>query len=373
MKKICVVTAARSEYGLLKWLMQDIDSTSAFQLQTIVTGGHFLKEQGYTIDLIKEDGFNISYIVDAKLDTTAPARIVESMGRMSAGFAKAFEELEPDFLIVLGDRYELLPICSAALMMRIPIIHIGGGDVTTGAIDDQIRNAITMMADYHFPSTEAAVENIARMRGSMKNIWAVGEPGLDAFNHEELLSRNALASNLCIDANKKWILMTYHPETCESLEYNLKNVKYCIDELIKETNQQVIITYANADFGGEQINEYVRQKAKEYPDIIKAIPSLGHRRYLSYMKQVDFVIGNSSSGILETPFLNIPAINIGNRQKGRYLCGNIIQCEPNTEAIRKAMALTEAVRNTPHNDLNHWGDGNTSKRIIQIMKDKICL
>lgn len=371
MKKICVVTAARSEYGLLKWLMHDIDNTSAFQLQTIVTGGHLLKEQGYTIDLIKEDGFNISYVVDAKLDTTAPARIVESMGRMSAGFAKAFEELEPDFLIVLGDRYELLPICNAALMMRIPIIHIGGGDVTTGAIDDQIRNAITMMADYHFPGTEASAQNIIRMRNSKKNIWAVGELGLDAFNREKLLSRNELAEKLCINADRHWALMTYHAETKENTEHNLNTVKLCIDELITLEDFQTVITYANADYGGKRINEYIERRASENPNKLKVIPSLGHLNYLSYMKQVAFIIGNSSSGIIEGPFLNIPVINIGNRQKGRYQCSNIYQCHPNNSSIKNAIQQIMSTNITSSDDLSYWGDGHSSERIIEILKTNI--
>ena len=371
MKKICFVTAARSEYGILKWLMKDIDESDDFSLQLIVTGGHLSYDQGHTIDQIMEDGFKIDYTVDAQLDTTSTARIAESMGRMAEGFAKAFEELEPDYLLILGDRYELLPICSTAFVMRIPIIHISGGDVTEGAIDDGIRNAVTMLAQYHFPGTKDSAENIIRMRGSDKNVWAVGEPGLDSFNREKLLSRDELANILQLDVNKRWALMTYHAETKENIEYNICNVKTCIDVLVGQKNLQTVVTYANADFGGKQINEYIEEAAKEYSDRIKVVPSLGHFKYLSFMKQVNFVIGNSSSGIIEAPFMNIPTINIGDRQKGRYQCGNIIQCEPKIDAIKKAVSNIEVLRNTPHTDLNYWGDGHTSERIIEILKSEL--
>ena len=370
MKKICFVTAARSEYGLLKWLMSDIDKCEEFELQIIVTGGHLSAEQSHTIDQIIEDGFDITYIVDSKLDTSSTARIAESMGRMSEGFAVAFEKLEPDYLVVLGDRYELLPICNTAFVMRIPIIHLSGGDVTEGAIDDGVRNAVTMLADYHFPGTEDSAKNIIRMRGSSVNVWAVGEPGLDSFNREKLLGREELANNLGLNPNKRWGLMTYHAETRESIDYNIENVTACIEELVKE-DIQTLVTYANADFGGKQINECVEEQAKKYPDKIIVIPSLGHYRYLSYMKQVELVIGNSSSGIVEAPFMNIPVINIGDRQKGRYQCGNVLQCEPNRAAISSAIKATLGSKLVHHDDLNYWGDGHTSERILSILKENI--
>lgn len=371
MKKICFVTAARSEYGVLKWLMKDIDESKDFTLQLIVTGGHLSYDQGHTIDQIIEDGFKIDYIVDAHLDTTATARIAESMGKMAECFAKAFETLKPDYLLVLGDRYELLPICNTAFVMCIPIIHLSGGDVTEGAIDDGIRNAITMLAQYHFPGTKDAAQNIIRMRNSDKKVWAVGEPGLDSFNREKLLTRKGIAADLHLNINMRWALMTYHAETRKSVEYNINNVKNCINVLINYNDLQTVVTYANADFGGKQINEYIVEAAKKYPKKLVVVPSLGHFRYLSVMRQVDFILGNSSSGIIEAPFMNIPTINIGDRQKGRYQCGNIIQCEPELEAISKAVSNIEGLRDIPHDDLNYWGDGHTSERIMEILKREL--
>lgn len=368
MIKICIVTAARSEYGLLKWLIKDIDDSSEFELQLIVTGGHLSYEQGHTIDQITEDGFNITYVVDAELNTSTTAQIAESMGKMSQGFAKAFEELKPDYLLILGDRYELLPICNTAFVMRIPIIHLSGGDVTEGAIDDGIRNAVTMLADYHFPGTIESKNNIVRMRNSDKNIWAVGEPGLDSFYREELLTREELANDLELDINKKWGLMTYHAETRESLKYNLDSVQMCIESLLRKNDLQTVITYANADFGGKQINEYLELVSSNNSDKLKVIPSLGHFRYLSYMRQTEFVIGNSSSGIVEAPFLNIPVINIGNRQKGRYQCGNVIQCAAEKQAIKQAFEDLETKQTEKPKDLNYWGDGHTSERIVEVLR-----
>ena len=370
MKKICVVTAARSEYGLLKWLMHDIDADRCFQLQLVVTGGHLLKEQGCTINAIREDGFKIDAIVDPNLDTTSTETIAASMGRMAERISKVFKELQPDLLIVLGDRYELLPICSTAFIMRIPIAHISGGDVTEGAIDDGVRNAVTMMSDYHFPGTEDSAKNIERMRGSNKNIWVVGEPGLDAFNRIKLMTREQLADNLGLDISKKWCLMTYHSETKKSLEHNIETVRNCIECLECYDDLQVVMTYSNADFGGDKINEILETAAKRDPITFKVCSSLGQLRYLSFMKQISFVLGNSSSGIVEAPFVGVPVVNIGNRQKGRYFCKNIIQCDNNKDKIKLAIKESFCF-SLDTSDCVYWGEGNSSKKILSILHNKI--
>ena len=369
-KKICFVTAARSEYGLLKWIMKDVLTSDKFHFQLIVTGSHLLKEQGHTIDYILDDGFVIDEIVDETIDNSSSEMIADTMGRIAQGFAKAFAKLRPDYVVVLGDRYELLPICNTAFVMRIPIIHLSGGDVTEGAIDDGIRNAVTMLSDYHFPGTEDAATNIIRMRGSDKNVWTVGEPGLDSFYREEVMTRTELADNLGLNHDKRWALMTYHPETKKSLEHNLKVVKDCISALLKETDTQTVATYANADYGGQQINEYLERVAKQYPEKIKVIPSLGHARYLSFMHQVVFVLGNSSSGIVEAPFLNIPVINIGDRQKGRHLCANVLQCKSETQDILEAVhKIATSPKNENTSDLNYWGDGHTSEKVVSLLEE----
>lgn len=367
MKKLCFVTSARSEYGLLKWLMKEVDKSESFHLQLIATGGHLLHEQGHTVDQIREDGFTIDSEVDVKLDYSTKEKIASSMGRMAEGMAHAFSILKPDYLVVLGDRYELLPICNTALVMGVPIVHISGGDVTEGALDNCIRNAITMIATYHFPGTEESAANIRRMRGNDENIWVVGEPGLDSFNREELHGRATLVEMLGLDDSKQWVLMTYHAETNNTLEANMKAVKNCCNALADTNGIQVVMTYANADYGGSQINEYLEKTAKDNPEKFKCIPSLGSSRYLSLMRQASLVIGNSSSGIVEAPSLRIPAVNIGDRQKGRHLCSNVIQTGTSYQDIIGAIkrALNNEVDTT---DVDCWGDGNTSSKIIHVME-----
>ena len=367
MKKICFVTAARSEYGTLKWIMNDIKMSGVFELQLIATGGHLMKEQGHTIDQIIEDGFQISEIVDVGLDLSSASQIAASMGRMAALFATAFEKLKPDYLVVLGDRYELLPICNTAFVMRIPIIHLSGGDITEGAIDDGIRNAVTMLATYHFPGTAASADNIIRMRGTSSNVWVVGEPGLDAFNREKLMTREALAEIFGLKLSAKWALFTYHAETTRELQYNLDTVNNCVDVLKKMEDYQIMATYSNADFGGNFINEILEDTARERPDKFIVVPSLGQLRYLSFVRQAEFVVGNSSSGIIEAPFLRIPVVNVGDRQKGRYQCNNIVQSESNYESIEKGIAYAVSKR-IVETDLGYWGDGHTSERIVKILE-----
>ncbi len=370
MKKICFVTAARSEYGPMKWIMQDVRAMQDVSFQLIVTGGHLLEKQGFTVKQIEDDGFHIDKKIHVDIDNTSKLSIAQSMGEIGTKFAAALDELDPDYLVVLGDRYELLPICSTAFIMEIPIIHFSGGDVTEGAIDNGVRNAITMLASYHFPSTQDSLNNIIRMTGSPENVWAIGEPGLDAFNRIKLLSREELAESLNLSAGSDWALLTYHPETRESVDHNVKTIRNCIDCLLKINNLQIIATYANLDLGGDQINQILLETANHYSQRFIAVSSLGQIRYLSTMKQVSFIIGNSSSGILEAPFLSIPVVNIGNRQQGRYQCANIIQSGSSKEEINKAIEEARCLK-PDKNDLSYWGTGQTSKKFIEILQRNI--
>jgi len=369
MKKICVVTATRAEYGYLKWLMKDILNNAHLELQLVVTGSHLCKDQGYTIDVIKNDGFPISAEFDAQIDNSSAQTICETMARYGDGFAKIFGRLQPDCVIILGDRYELLPICSTAFMMKIPIVHLCGGDVTEGALDDGVRNAVTMMAEYHFPLTEESAQNIIRMRGTNKNVYTVGSTSLDIFNRVKLMTRNELAENLNLDSKKKWILCTLHSETKESIDYDLLMAKNMIDALLAlGSDYEIVITKANTDLGGKEINEYIEQVVSTDNNIIKLVPSLGQLRYLSYMKQVVMVIGNSSSGVLESSFLSIPTVNIGNRQKGRYLCNNVVTSDIDESEIKSAIneALCKQIR---MDDLYYYGDGHASEKIVKILEE----
>lgn len=367
MKKICVVTATRAEYGYLKWLMKDILDDSELELQVIATGTHLDKTQGHTVDQIIADDIPVTAEVDVHLDNSSPKAICETMARYGNAFSQIFAKLQPDVVVVLGDRYELLPICSTAFMMQIPIAHLSGGDVTEGALDDGVRNAVTMLATYHFPITEDCANNIRRMRGSEKNVFVTGSTSLDFFNRTDLMSREQLSENLGLDTKKKWALCTLHSETKRSTEYNLqmaKNLFSAMAEILPE--YQIVITKANADFGGKEINAYIEQAVKGNTSQFVIVPSLGQKRYFSYMKQVHLVIGNSSSGILESPYLGVPTVNIGERQKGRYRCNNIVQC--GVEEIKIKSAIREALNGRYAIKSTYWGDGNASAKIIAVLK-----
>lgn len=368
MKKICVVTATRAEYGYLKWLMKDIQADPSLELQVIATGTHLDKTQGHTVDQIIADGIPVTAEVDVQLDNSSSKSICETMARYGNGFAEVLSNLQPDVVVVLGDRYELLPICSTAFMMQIPIAHLSGGDVTEGALDDGVRNAVTMLATYHFPITEDCAKNIRRMRGEDKNIFVTGSTSLDFFNRTTLMTRDELAENLGLDANKKWALCTLHSETKQNVEYNVQMAENLITAMKDNLSDfQVVITNANADLGGQEINKLMNVAAKENSNQFINVPSLGQKRYLSYMKQVELVLGNSSSGILESPYLGIPTVNIGERQKGRHRCENIVQSGIEKtdvdNSIKEALSGKYAISST------YWGDGNASEKILKVLKN----
>ena len=368
MKKVCVITAARSEYGAMRWVIDAINKSKKLKLQLIATGSHLSLDQGNTVHFIEEDGYNIDERVDMLLSSSSSSSISKSMGICAMGMSDSLRRLQPDIIVVTGDRYELLPICSSALVMGIPIAHISGGDVTQGAIDDQVRNAVTMMASLHFPSTKDSAENICRMRGSDKNIFIAGEPGLDNFIHAKLMTRQELAENLKLDVSKRWFLVTLHPETKQGYDYNLTMVKNMVEAIKNINDAQFVMTKANADLYGYEINNYLQTIAIANKDSIRFIDSLGHNRYMSFMKQVECIIGNSSSGIFEAPFLGKPVINIGDRQKGRHLCHNVIQVASDKTQIEQALYGL-------HGDVKpdyYYGNGYGSEEIVDKIKKYLC-
>lgn len=364
MKKVCVVTAARSEYGLLRWIIDELYHADDIELQLIVTGSHLSPEQGLTYKQIEEDGYSITKKIEFLLSSVSSVGIAKSMGICGISIAEAFADLRPDLLVVLGDRYELLPICSTALTMGIQIAHISGGDITEGAIDNQVRNAVTMLSTLHFPGTSESAFNIQRMIGSNKHIYNVGEPGLDSFIRTSLMGRKEIAESINIDSNKKWILMTLHPETHCSIEENLKMANDLMSVLESIKNIEIIITAANADLGGNEMNNIYKEFAAKNAHI-HFIHSLGHLRYLSTMSESWCLIGNTSSGIVEAPFLGIPVINIGNRQKGRHICCNIINI-----SNKDCLSITKILSHIPakHEPDYYYGDGNTAQKVVTTIK-----
>lgn len=365
-KKICIITAARSEYGLLKWVIDGVYKDKELELQLVVTGAHLSEEHGMTVQFIEEDGYPIAARVDMQLASDNKADIVRSMGQCSIGMADALADLNPDVLVVLGDRYELLPIVSAALVLGIPVAHISGGDITEGAIDNEVRNALSMMSAIHFPGVESSADNLRRMLGDDAPIYTAGEPGLESFLRFDLMSREELAENLELDIEKRWCLVTLHPETKIGIEENVAMAGNLFEAMQQSKNVQFVISKANADFGGTQINAFWEEAVKHDTEKYQLFTSLGQKRYLSFMQQTVGVIGNSSSGIVEAPFLGIPVINIGDRQKGRHLCKNVIQCNRSKQSI--AEAFTEMMAQPKIVD-TYYGDGHTAERIINRLKE----
>lgn len=366
--KICIVTAARSEYGLLRWLIDEVHNDENLHLQLLVTGSHLSEMYGNTVSEIENDGYPIAMRVDMRLDAENTTQIAKSMGNCAIGMAQAFEELQPDIIVILGDRYELLPICNSALIMNIPIAHISGGDVTEGAIDDQIRNAVSMMSTLHFPGVEDSAKNLRRMLGD-KNIYVAGEPGLENFVRLDLMNREKLATSLEINAAKKWVLITQHSETTVGIEQNLQMAKNIIESLKVLDNYEFIITKSNADSGGNEINNYF-EKVCEADSRFKLFASLGQLRYLSFMKEADFLVGNSSSGIVEAPYLAIPVINIGERQTGRYMANNVIGASGFGNSVQDAILTiqNEEWRSNLRPDY-YYGDGKSAEKIKNQIKE----
>jgi len=360
MKSICIVTATRAEYGLLRWTIDALQKDRSIDARLVVTGTHLLEEYGGTAAFIEQDGIRIDHRLTYSIRSGSPEAISKTMASCTEAFAELFSSMKPDLLLVLGDRYELLSICSCALIAGIPIAHIAGGDVTEGAVDNEIRNAITMMATLHFPSVTESMDNIIRMRGSEKGVFAVGEPGIENFKRMSLISRDELAQTLRIDPSKRWVMATLHPETNIPLEENLAMAEAFYSTLTGLEDTEIIASSANSDLGGEEMNRYVKSL-----DGVHFFASLGQLKYLSVLSQAWCVAGNSSSLILETPVLGIPAVNVGDRQKGRHLCSNIISCSRDRESISGALASVHG----PVEADDYFGDGNFSELVISHIKD----
>ncbi|HCN7631509.1 UDP-N-acetylglucosamine 2-epimerase, partial [Escherichia coli] len=341
MRKICVVTATRAEYGLLKCLLEDILNDPELELQIISTGSHLSPEFGYTNRQIVNDGFYINKKIEILLSSDTPIGVSKSMGLAQISFAEAFDELCPDILLVLGDRYELLPIVSAANIAQIPVAHLNGGELTEGAIDESFRHAITKLSQLHFTAMDEYTQRVIQMGESPERVFTVGEVGLDNLSRMTFLSREDFEKAINHKLKKKNILFTYHPETTQtiaSIKNDFQQILQAID-LLKDT--LVIFTKANADVGGRLINEMIERYVDKHPDKAIAFASLGQLRYLSALKYVDAVVGNSSSGIVEAPSFKVATINLGDRQKGRVRARNTIDINVDAEKLLEALQKIE--------------------------------
>lgn len=369
MKNVCVVTTTRAEYGLLKNVINLIDKSNKLNLILVVTGTHLSEKFGRTISEIYEDGIKINKCIDILSNRNDNIGITETIGNASYLFGEFFSENKIDVLVVCGDRYELLPICLSALCFKIPIAHISGGEVTEGAIDDSVRHSITKMSYLHFPACEKYRRRIIQLGENPNRVFNFGDVGVENVYKISYMTKNELEEALKIKLDGKYMSVTFHPVTLDEVlpEVQFKELLQAIE---KFEDIKFIFSKANADAGGEKINTLIDQYVASHKNAF-VFDSLGVVKYLSLLKYSCGIIGNSSSGIVEAPSLNIPTINIGDRQRGREQAQSIINCIPKKEKIIKAInyALSEEFTNIVMNSQNPYGLGNTAKNIVDTIEE----
>jgi GDP/UDP-N,N'-diacetylbacillosamine 2-epimerase (hydrolysing) len=369
MRKICVITTNRAEYGLLYWLMKGIQSDPFFQLQLVVTGAHLSPEFGSTIDRIREDGFKVDRSFDLELFGDKALDINHSLALAIEGFGASFQTLRPDLIVILGDRFEILGAATSALIANIPVAHLHGGELSEGAIDDAIRHAVTKLSHLHFAAAEPYRNRIIQLGEQPDRVFMVGGLGIDNINKINLLPREDLEKAIGIKFKKHNLLITYHPETLDP-EKAGEQIGELLSALDQLTDTSLIFTMPNADTGHRIIIQKLQSFVQTREGRAILIPSMGQLNYLSTMKQVDAVVGNSSSGIIEAPSFRIGTINIGKRQDGRIRAASVIDCDTNGEAILSA--VTELFSPEFQEKLktveNPYGTGGAADKIIEVLK-----
>lgn len=368
MRRICVVTGTRAEYGLLRWLMRDIADDPELSLQVIATCMHLAPEFGETYREIEADGFVIDRKVEMLLSGDTPAAIGKSIGLGVIGFADAFQSLSPDLVVVLGDRFEILAAVSAALVARIPVAHLHGGELTEGAVDDAIRHAITKMSQVHFVATEAYRQRVIQLGETPARVHCVGGLGVDAIMRQPLLSREALEASLDFRFRERNLLVTFHPATLDTASPAAQMAEL-LAALAPLDDVGLLFTLPNADAGGRELTRQVQAFVVGRSNA-RAFASLGQQRYLSCMALVDGVVGNSSSGLLEAPSFHVGTVNIGSRQQGRAQASSVINCDVDRKAIGEALAtlFSAEYRGSLYNVVNLYGNGGASTRIVAEIK-----
>ena len=367
-KRIGVVTVSRSDYGHLRPVLEALRRAPDLELLLLVAGMHLASEFGLTVRDIEADGFPISARVEMLGGGDTPEAVAAATGRGVAGFGEAFARLRPDVVVVLGDRFEMLAAAVAALPFALPVAHIHGGEVSEGAMDNQIRHAITKLAHLHFASAEPHARRIAAMGEEPWRIHTVGAPGLDRLATTEPLPRAGLARDLRLPEAGPWLLVTFHPVT---LEY--RDTAAHIDELLaalEKTDGFIVITYPNADTAGRLIIERIEEFAGRHPRRCRLAKSLGERLYLSLLRHADLMIGNSSSGLIEAPSFGLPVVNVGSRQRGRLRGANVIDVEPSREDILRGIEAAQALpfRVRARAAANPYGDGHAAPRVVDVLR-----
>jgi UDP-hydrolysing UDP-N-acetyl-D-glucosamine 2-epimerase len=367
-RKLCVATGSRADYGLLRSLLRAVRDDAALQLQVLATGMHLSPEFGLTWREIEADGFAIDARVDMLLSGDSPVATAKSMGLGVIGAADALQRLAPDILVVLGDRFEMLAVAQAALVLRIPIAHIHGGEVSEGAFDESLRHAITKMAQWHFVAAEPYRQRVVQLGESPDRVFDFGAPGLDALDTMEWLDRAALERSLGVALAAPLFLATYHPVTLSN-EDPAGPMNELLAALAAFPDATVVLTYPNADTGGRVLIDCIDRFVAAGPRR-HAFTSLGQQRYLSLMRLADVVVGNSSSGLTEAPSLKAACVNVGDRQKGRLKAASIIDCAEQRGAIESAIrqALSPAFRATLPATVSPYGQGRAGQRIKDVLK-----
>ena len=363
MKKVAVVTATRAEYGILRPLISKLSSEQDIELQLLVTGTHLSAKYGQTVDEIVKDGFTIHAQIPILEEGNGAYDVSCTMANATKRFAEYFAKERPDLLVVLGDRTEMLGICCAAMNERIPIAHLHGGELTEGAVDDCVRHAITKMSYLHFPASEEYRKRIIQLGENPERVMNVGALGVENILKTPLLSYDMMCESVGIPKGRKYVVVTFHPVTLEN-GTELEQVDALIEAMCEQDEYFYLITKANADVGGDLVNARLETYVSSVENA-KLVASLGMQRYLSAVKYSSFVLGNSSSGIIEAPAFGVPTVNIGDRQKGRLMAGTVISCEPNTAEIVSAMKKADMIERIPS---KLYGDGNTSEKIVEVIK-----
>ncbi|BCL60659.1 UDP-N-acetyl glucosamine 2-epimerase [Desulfomarina profundi] len=369
-RKICVMTGTRAEYGLLVPLLKKIQNSEKLKLQLIVTGTHLSPEFGLTYKEIPVDGFGIDRKIEMLLSSDSPVGIGKSMGVAQIGFADAFEDLKPDMLVVLGDRFEILSAVSTALIFRIPVAHIHGGELTEGAVDDAIRHAVSKMSHLHFTATDSYRNRVIQLGEQPDTVYRVGALGLENINNIDLLEREEFEKSIDFKLGEKNLLVTFHPETLGENSVG-KQFGELLDALDSLDDTKIIFTKPNADTDGRIIIQMIDEYVKKNRENTRAFSSLGQVRFLSALQFMDGVVGNSSSGIIEVPSFGIGTVNIGDRQKGRLFAESVISCRPERKDIEKALEqlYKKEFRESLNTITNPYMGKDVSRKIVTVIEE----
>jgi UDP-N-acetylglucosamine 2-epimerase (non-hydrolysing)/GDP/UDP-N,N'-diacetylbacillosamine 2-epimerase (hydrolysing) len=364
-RHIAVVTGSRADYGLLLWPIKRILEEASFKLSVIATGMHLLPEFGSTIKQIAADGIDVAIQVPILGRGDDSNAMAQAIGRGVSGFAAAFDQLKPDLVLLLGDRYEIFAAAQAAFVKKLPIAHLCGGDVTDGALDDAFRHSISKMASLHFPTNAEAARRLRQLGEAEERIHAVGSTGIDAILRAPRMSLSDLETSLGHNLGGRYLLATFHPVTLDALP-SLDQLQELLAAFSAMDPAIVIVfTLANADADGRALNAAIEAFARNRPNTF-AHASLGPERYLNLMRRAAAVVGNSSSGLYEAPSFEVPTVNIGRRQEGRLRAKSVIDCPPERGAI--GTAIQKALALKPQGTINPYGDGEAATRIVAVLK-----